>query len=59
MYYLCITMEIKEIQTPEKRTKIISMRTYPSYSKWMRENKIRPSALFNKAIQELIEKQKV
>ncbi len=51
-------MELKDIQdNKELRTKVITIRTYPSYSKWMSKNKVRPSVLFNKAIEELMEKE--
>jgi hypothetical protein len=47
-------MKIKEIQKQERKSKIISVRTLPSYCKWMNENKISPSKLFNLAIEELM-----
>jgi len=29
----------------------------PSYSKWMHENKVSPNAVFNKAIEELMQEE--
>jgi len=49
-------MEIKNLQRQEYRSKVVSIRTYPSYCKWMKENKISPSKLFNEAIKELMKK---
>ena len=47
-------MEIKDIQKKELREKVITIRTYPSYSSWMKENSVSPSILFNKALEELM-----
>lgn len=51
------TMELKDVQKieTEKRSKVVSVRTFPSYCKWMNENKVSPSKVFNKAIKELME----
>jgi len=46
-------MKIKDLKRPELRKAVISIRTYPSYAKWLKEKNISPSALFNKAIEEL------
>jgi len=51
-------MELKEIQKKELREKVITIRTYQSYSDWMKENKISPSAFFNKALEELMKQEK-
>lgn len=51
-------MEIKDIQRKELREKVITIRTYPSYADWMRENKVSPSKLFNLALEELMNKEK-
>jgi len=51
-------MEIKELQRPERKEVIISVRTFPSNSEWMRTNKISPTLLFNKALEELMKKNK-
>lgn len=51
-------MEIKELQRPELREIIVSIRTFPSYSKWMKDRKISPSVLFNKAVEELMKSEK-
>ncbi len=51
-------MEIEKLQTREKKTIPISIRTYPSKSKWMRENKISPNAIFDMALNELMNKKR-
>jgi len=51
-------MELKEIQKKELREKVITIRTYQSYSDWMKENKVSPSILFNKALEELMKQEK-
>ncbi len=50
-------MEIENIQKQERKSIPIGIRTFPSYSKWMKENKISPTALFNKAVEELKEEE--
>lgn len=52
-------MEIKQIQKNENKSKIISVRTFPSYSKWMSKNKISPTKLFNESIDELMQNEKI
>jgi len=52
-------MEIEDIQKrkkEERKSIVISIRTFPSYSQWLREKNISPNALFHKAIEELMEK---
>jgi lysine/ornithine N-monooxygenase len=49
-------VEIEDVKRKEMRTKMISLRTYPSYSKWMAKHNISPTELFNKAVEELMEK---
>jgi len=52
-------MEIHELQKAEElRSVVLTVRTYPSSSKWMRDNKVSPSKLFNKALEELMKKEK-
>ncbi len=53
-------MEIQNIQRnkTERKTESISIRTYKSYSKWMRKSNVSPTALFNEAVKELMEKNK-
>ena len=46
-------MEIENIKKQEIRSKVITVRTYPSYSEWIKENKISPSKVFNEAVKEL------
>jgi len=49
-------MEIKNIQRIERKSVPISVRTFPAYSTWMKENKISPTKLFNEAVKELMKK---
>lgn len=53
-------MEIKDVQKDktERKTIGLSLRTYPSYAKFMKDNNISPNALINKAIEELMKKKK-
>ncbi len=51
-------MDIKKLQRPELREKVITIRTFLSYSVWLKENKVSPSKLFNTAIEELMEEKK-
>lgn len=49
-------MEINDVKKniKERKSIPISVRTFPSYSKWMKENEVSPNAVFNKAIEELM-----
>lgn len=51
-------MKIEDVKTNAKPRKTIniSVRTFPKYSKFMKEHTISPTALFNKAVEELMEK---
>jgi len=51
-------MEIKDVKKDVKERKSIpiSVRTFPRYSKWMKDNNISPNAVFNTAIEELMSK---
>lgn len=51
-------MEIEDVKKKEQKTKIISVRTFPSYAKWMAKHEISPTSLFNKAVEELMGKEK-
>ena len=51
-------MEIQNIQRKERKNVPLSIRTYKSYSKFMGKNNISPTALFNEALKELIDKKK-
>lgn len=53
-------MKIEDIKKDdlEKKSVMISVRTYLSYSKWMKENEVSPTKLFNKAIEELMKNEK-
>lgn len=48
-------MKLKEVQKnkKERKTTNITVRTFPSTSKWMKENNISPTMLFNKAVEDL------
>lgn len=49
-------MELKDVQKKvrkETKSKNITIRTFPSNCKWMAKHKVSPSALFNKALEEL------
>lgn len=49
-------MKIKDIQKEERKTISINLRTFPAYSKWMKDNKISPTKAFNESIKELMTK---
>ena len=51
-------VEIKDLQKQELKDSAISIKTFPSYTKWMKDNGVSPSRLLNKTIEELMEKQK-
>ncbi len=51
-------MEMKELIRPERKVERVTIRTTKSNCKWMADNKVSPSLLFNKAIEELISKAK-
>ena len=46
-------VELKDLERPELREEVISIRTFPSYFAWMKKRKISPSRLFNKAIRRI------
>ena len=50
-------MDMKQVQREELRDKVITIRTFNSYSKWMKDNRVRPSKVFNTALKELMKKQ--
>lgn len=49
-------MKLKDVKNTrvERKSVPVSVRTYPKYSKWMKENEVSPTTLFNKAIEELM-----
>ena len=51
-------MEIKDLERPELRKVVLTIRTFPSYSTWLKKKNISPSKLFNTAVEELMEKKK-
>ena len=50
-------MKKENIQKKERKSISISIRTYPKYSKWMRDNNVSPNAVFNEAMKELVDKE--
>lgn len=50
-------MEIREVQRIESKSVVISIRTYPNYAEWMKENNVSPNAVFDKALKELMGKE--
>jgi len=51
-------MNIEKLKKEERKSKTITLRTFPSYSKWMRKNNISPTKVFNETIKELMNKEK-
>ena len=49
-------MEIKQVQKDEKKSKTITVRTFPTYSKWMKENSVSPTKVFNETLKELMQR---
>lgn len=49
-------MKKQDVQKTERKTVSISVRTYPSYSEWMKENNVSPNAVFDEAMKELMNK---
>lgn len=51
-------MELEEVQKDTKKDVILTIRTNRKNSKWMKDYNVSPSLLFEKALEELIEKTK-
>lgn len=49
-------MELEEVQNNKRKDVIMTIRTTRENSKWMKENHISPSLLFDKALEELKER---
>lgn len=49
-------MEKENVQKIESKSVTISIRTYPKYAKWMKDNNVSPNAVFNEAMKELVDK---
>jgi hypothetical protein len=49
-------MELEEVQNGKRKDVIMTIRTTRENSKWMKDNKISPSLLFDKALEELKER---
>ena len=50
-------MKKQDVQRKERKKVSISIRTYPKYSRWMKENNVSPNAVFNQAMKELVSKE--
>ncbi|KKK82998.1 hypothetical protein LCGC14_2797780 [marine sediment metagenome] len=50
-------MKKQDVQKKERKSVPISIRTYPKYSKWMKDNNVSPNAVFNEAMKELVDKE--
>jgi len=50
-------MKLQDVQRRPRKEIHISLRTDKSTSKWLRENRISPQSVFDKAIEELIKEQ--
>ena len=46
-------MEIQDLQKKELKSVIITVRTTQENSEWLKEKKVSPTMLFNKAVEEL------
>lgn len=51
-------MEIKDVQSKERKKISITLRIKKSESMWMKEKNVSPQALFDKALEELMKKKK-
>ena len=47
-------MKIKDIQRPDKKDSILTIRTTKDKMKWMKKMNVSPTKLFTKALEELI-----
>ena len=50
-------MKKQDVQKKEIKSVSMNIRTYPKYSKWMKENNVSPSAVFDKAMKELVDEE--
>ena len=51
-------MEIKNLQRKERKTIPLALRIKKSQSMWMKEKNVSPQALFDKALEDLMKKEK-
>lgn len=51
-------MNIKNVKKEEQKKVTITLRTFPSYSKWMKENEVSPTKIFNESVKELMNRKK-
>lgn len=49
-------MEIKDVQRIERRSIPVTIRILPSVSKFLKENNVSPTIVFDKAVEELMNK---
>lgn len=49
-------MKINDIKKKERRAVAMCIRTTKKISDWMNENEVSPTALFNEAVKELMER---
>ncbi len=47
-------MDINKLKKRETKTVQMAIRTYPSYSKFLKAHKISPTALFQEAVKDLM-----
>jgi len=50
-------MNLEKIKKRETKKVSISIRTYPSYSKWLKEKEFSPNAIFNEAVKDLMKQE--
>ncbi len=50
-------MKKQDVQKKERKSISISIRTYPKYSKWMKDNNVSPNAVFDRAMKELVDEE--
>ncbi len=47
-------MKKQDVQKKERKSVQISIRTYPKYADWIKDNQVSPTAVFNEAMEELV-----
>lgn len=52
-------MEIEDVKKVQKKEIVMTIRTTKEKSEWMRKHNISPSMLFDKALEELMEKHSI
>lgn len=51
-------MKIEQVKKEERKDINITLRTFPSYAKFMQENELSPTKIFNEAVKELMTQKK-